>query len=279
MVTNHFSGLCMAMAWLTLAIACSKSDPLGNSKGCIANGKAMNAALMTGENLPKGTLSLTFDGGPSAYTAEIGEYLWQNEIQAAFFVTGRQVVKHSEVLGRLKEVGHLVGNLSYNEASLLSSPDPVQAIRRTDELITPYVTGNMFLFRPPMGLFSDDLAKKIDRAGMSKYVGPIGWDVGTSHDPAPQRSLDLDCWASLQDADACATRYLEAIRTSTKGIVVFHDLHPDTLALVRKVVAAALSESFLFVRLDAIPRVKQMIDTNGGMFGKIGGEAACNDYH
>ena len=271
--------LLIMAAWLTLASGCGKTDPWQTKIGCINNGVPMGSTLITGANLPDNSLVMTFDGGPSDFTAQIGEYLWQNGIAGTFFIAGRQVARHDQRLERLKAIGHLVGNLSFDGRALPDSPDPIQAIRRTDELITPYVTGNMFLLRPPMGVFDDDLAAKMDHAGMRKYVGPIGWDVGSTNAPAPPAPLDLDCWQAGQDPDGCATRYMQNIRTQRKGIIVIHDSEADSPALVKKIITLASSESYGFIRLDAIPQIKEMIDSNGGTYDKHGGDAACNDYN
>ena len=280
-VFPRVSALLTASITVTLfyGTACSsKNDPFHNKTGCASNGQPMGTVLFTGTNLPDNSLVLTFDGGPSDYTAEIGEFLWQNDKRATFFVTGRNVHKNDDRLQRLKGNGHLVGNLSYDNVSLNDSPDPLQSIRRTDELITPYVTGNMFLFRPPQGSFSDDLAYKVQRAGLKKYVGPIGWDIGSVSEGGGLAALDADCWQMKQDPEVCASRYMQAIHAKRKGILVFHDIFPNSLALVKKVVAQAISESYGFIRLDAIPEIKAMIDRNGGVFDQNSGDYACNDY-
>ncbi len=58
-----------------------------------------------------GQLMLTFDDGPDAkYTPELLDLLSREGVQATFFVVGKSVAQHPEILRRIVKEGHMVGN-------------------------------------------------------------------------------------------------------------------------------------------------------------------------
>ena len=59
---------------------------------------------------------LTFDDGPSPIVTEaILDVLKQYDIQATFFVQGRNAVQYPELVKRAHEDGHVIGNHSYSQ--------------------------------------------------------------------------------------------------------------------------------------------------------------------
>ncbi len=58
---------------------------------------------------------LTFDDGPSpSVTEEILDVLKQYDIQATFFVQGRNAIRYPEIVKRAHDEGHIIGNHSYS---------------------------------------------------------------------------------------------------------------------------------------------------------------------
>ena len=65
------------------------------------------------------TLYLTFDEGyENGYTAKILDVLKENQVPAAFFVTGPYIKKESELVKRMTDEGHIVGNHTVNHPSV-----------------------------------------------------------------------------------------------------------------------------------------------------------------
>jgi peptidoglycan-N-acetylglucosamine deacetylase len=116
-------------------------------------------------------IALTFDDGPSSYTAQILDILKRNKVHGTFFVIGQSVGGRGAVLRRALAEGNAIGNHSWNHASLaggaggqLSSTNA--AIRRATGY-TPCV------FRPPYGATSGLLVSQARSAGMDTIL----WDV------------------------------------------------------------------------------------------------------
>ncbi|WP_054958598.1 polysaccharide deacetylase [Paenibacillus dakarensis] len=60
------------------------------------------------------TVYLTFDDGPSELTEEVLDILKKKDIKATFFVLGAQAKVRPEMIRRIHEEGHVIGNHTYN---------------------------------------------------------------------------------------------------------------------------------------------------------------------
>ncbi len=62
------------------------------------------------------TVYLTFDDGPSNRTAEILDILKEQDVQATFFIVGREGARHKDLMKRIVEEGHTIGVHTYSHA-------------------------------------------------------------------------------------------------------------------------------------------------------------------
>ncbi|NMO98070.1 polysaccharide deacetylase family protein [Paenibacillus lemnae] len=60
------------------------------------------------------TVYLTFDDGPSGLTGEVLDILNTYKIKGTFFVLGQQAERRPEIIGRIHEEGHAIGNHTYD---------------------------------------------------------------------------------------------------------------------------------------------------------------------
>lgn len=153
-------------------------------------------------------IALTFDDGPDEWTTpRILDVLEKYEVPAAFFVIGRNVERHPELLARIHGDGHMVGNHSYHHARLGTFRRLRywrQELARTGDVIAPIVGGTPRLFRPPMGFRNRHIARAV-REG--RYVVTT-WTV---------RALD-----SLNGSAARILKRLE-LRSEAGSILALHD--------------------------------------------------------
>ena len=112
------------------------------------------------------TLVLTYDDGPGQMEAEPGvpgprtlelaKYLHEMNIRATFFVIGKHAESHENILKELAKLGHLIGNHTYSHPAgdqtgwSGDKVDQISEIKRTHEIIKPYVAEKLF-FRSPGG--------------------------------------------------------------------------------------------------------------------------------
>ena len=86
------------------------------------------------DNTPK-SLYLTFDEGyENGYTGKILDILKENEVPAAFFVTGPYLKKETELVKRMVDEGHIVGNHSVNHPSLPSIANDAELMKEITDL-------------------------------------------------------------------------------------------------------------------------------------------------
>lgn len=214
------------------------------------------------------TIALTFDDGPNPHTAEVLDALREMNVRATFFVVGRQARRYPEMLARITREGHLLANHSANHARLNTryAANPrllTDEIREVHDQIAPRMApGDKFYFRAPYGYWKSAHAGILNAdPELSRYVGPIFWDVGgdiaMSRDGYVMSAADWECWRIKWSAKTCAKGYLREIRRKDGGVVLMHSIQVNSAALVREVVPALIEEGYRFVRLDQVPQYRQ----------------------
>ncbi len=228
------------------------------------------------DRLPPGTLCFTYDDGPGQAdpghdgpgprTAELGEYLHAQGVPATFFAVGKFAETAGAILARLRLLGHLVANHTFDHPSLpafvAQGGDVIDQLTRTNSAIGPCAQGPLTFFRAPYGDWRlrgetlSNVARVLNRSAMrSSFIGPIGWDIDAG---------DVGFWRDGRSAADCGLAYLEAIQSAGRGIVLMHDSTADideirtknqALGLARWLVPRLRQLGFRFVRLDEVPQV------------------------
>jgi peptidoglycan/xylan/chitin deacetylase (PgdA/CDA1 family) len=96
----------------------------------------------------KKTIYLTFDDGPTpGVTTQVLALLHQYNARATFFCLGSQVEKHPDMMGLIKEKGHVIGNHGYQHFDgFFTSTRTYVKNAEAGALLT-----ESKLFRPPYG--------------------------------------------------------------------------------------------------------------------------------
>ena len=247
---------------------------IGRDPSCKGSPTGISPIALTGSSLANKELSLTFERSPSNRTAEFSTYLQSRGIGATFFIEGQRV-STTDTLVALRNEGHLIGNGTVSHADLTQTPDLLTEIRQVDDLITPYVVGDIFVFTAPEGRFEKKTAEYLNVQGLQKYVGPIGWDIG---DETSAVSIDATCSQDGLSPSACAQRYLEKITEEKRGIIRFTEDAFDLPQLLRELIPNLEAALYKFVRIDQIPNIKKEILKRGGQPGVVADAGGCNDY-
>jgi len=99
-------------------------------------------------------VSLTFDDGPAEpFTRQVLDILREHQVPATFFVCGKNVEKHPDMLRRIVAEGHEVGNHTYSHLFVYfkSRRRMAEEIDRTQAVIEGVVGFRPNVFRPPYG--------------------------------------------------------------------------------------------------------------------------------
>ena len=139
---------------------------------------------------------LTFDEGYEAgYTGQILDVLKENDVKAMFFVTGHYLNSQPELVKRMADEGHLVGNHSYDhlDHTAISDDEMVEDIESCQQLITDTVGYEMpKFFRPPSGVYSIRTLEKAQEMGYKTIFWSFAYkDWDTSAQPTVEEAFDM----------------------------------------------------------------------------------------
>ena len=123
---------------------------------------------------------LTFDEGyENGYTDDILDTLKEKDVSAAFFVTMPYVKQNPELIKRMIDEGHIVGNHTVNHPSMPSITDDEKLKKEIMELHN-YMIENfdyeMTYLRPPKGEFSERTVKISRDLGYSTVLWSSAYD-------------------------------------------------------------------------------------------------------
>ena len=126
----------------------------------------------------KGKIALTFDDGPHPfYTEQLLDGLKKRDVKATFFVTGAHAELHPDIVKRMSEEGHCVGNHTYSHLQLKASnkEEFKKELIKTNEIITG-ITGEEVLYvRPPYGTWDKKIETELNMFPVLWNVDPLDW--------------------------------------------------------------------------------------------------------
>lgn len=136
---------------------------------------------------------LTFDEGyENGYTDDILDTLKEKGVQAVFFVTMPYVQSEPELVQRMIDEGHIVGNHSVNHPSFpeISLEECQQEIMELHDYVKENFGYEMSLFRFPMGEFSEADLKVVQDLGYRSVFWSFAYrDWLVDEQPDPQEAI------------------------------------------------------------------------------------------
>ncbi len=186
-----------------------------------------------------GTVSLTFDDGPSAsVTPRLVRILGRADVPATFFMVGQRVASAPATARQVARAGHVIANHSYAHADMTtqSSAQVAATLRDTDAELRRAGVVPTRLMRPPYGAINDSVRATVRRSG---YV-PVLWDI------------DSRDWTGLSSS-TIAARILGSLRPGRSNVVLQHDgvgNSPASVDAVPRVISEARRRGYCFVALD-----------------------------
>jgi peptidoglycan-N-acetylglucosamine deacetylase len=101
-----------------------------------------------------GELALTFDDGPNpAWTPQLLDVLERHKVRATFFLLGGFAQAEPELVRRIAQAGHLIGNHSWShpDLSCLPAKEIRDELSRTSVALEQMTGSPVRYFRPPFG--------------------------------------------------------------------------------------------------------------------------------
>ena len=122
---------------------------------------------------------LTFDCGYEAgYTETILDALKENDVKATFFITAHYLNTASDIVKRMIEEGHIVGNHTVNHKCLpdISDDDIKKEIMNLHNGVYEKFGYEMTYFRPPKGEFSERVINITKELGYTTVMWSSAYD-------------------------------------------------------------------------------------------------------
>ncbi|MCM3442664.1 delta-lactam-biosynthetic de-N-acetylase [Metabacillus halosaccharovorans] len=132
----------------------------------------------------KKEIYLTFDNGyENGYTEKVLDVLKERKVPATFFVTGHYLDTEPDLVKRMVDEGHIVGNHSWYHPDLTTQSDSefkkeLESVRLKVEELTDQK--GMSYLRPPRGIFSERVmadAKELGYTSVFWSLAFVDWKV------------------------------------------------------------------------------------------------------
>lgn len=178
-------------------------------------------------------IALTFDDGPHPYyTEQLLDGLKERDVAVTFFVTGEHATLHPDVILRMKEEGHLIGNHTYSHMQLEAGNREIfkEELLQTSQVIKEITGEEVGYVRPPYGIWDKTLEEELNMFPVLWNVDPLDW---CSEDVA---GIVNRVVAKAQDGD----------------IVLMHDYYATSVTAALAIVDRLVEKGFVFVTVDEI---------------------------
>ena len=178
-------------------------------------------------------IALTFDDGPHPrYTEKLLDGLKERGAHVTFFVTGANAEKYPEIVKRMQEEGHLIGNHTYHHVQLTAANGEQfrEEIISTNEAIREITGEDTEYIRPPYGAWNKKYEEELN-------MFPVLW------------TIDPRDWC-MDDASCIVKNTLKRVKEN--DIILMHDQYQSSIAAALRIVDELQEEGYEFVTVDEI---------------------------
>lgn len=181
---------------------------------------------------------LTFDNGyEQGYTADVLDVLKEESVPATFFVTGHYVKSEPDLIKRMVDDGHMIGNHSYHhpDFTVLTKQRMKKEVDELQEAVAEVSNQKELTYlRPPRGMFNEQTLEWANELG---YIH-IFWSLAfVDWDTAGQKG-----WKYAYD------QIMEQIHPG--AIVLLHTVSSDNAKALAKVIKELKEQQYEFRSLD-----------------------------
>lgn len=178
-------------------------------------------------------VALTFDDGPHPYyTEQLLDGLKERGVHVTFFVTGEHVELHPDIIKRMHDEGHLIGNHTYSHIQLTKSNREKfkEELVKTSKVIQEITGDEVIYVRPPYGTWDKKFEEELNMI-------PVLWTVDT-----------LD-WCS-KSASGIVNKIITKV--DDNDIILMHDYYDTSVTAALQAIDRLLEEGYEFVTVDEI---------------------------
>lgn len=177
---------------------------------------------------------ITFDDGIVRGNSEkILDILREKNVKATFFVLGNTISRNQDILKRMAEEGHSIGNHSYShrkEIIYKSSDSLKNEIDKTSDLILETIGKAMYLFRPPYG---SKIIKGQNYQKVLKDYKVILWNV----DSNDSRVKDIK-------AEQIYKNVVAQVQNKRSAIILMHETKTESVKALPLIIDYLIESGF-----------------------------------
>lgn len=186
-------------------------------------------------------VAITFDDGPCNHTTpKVLEVLTRHNIEAAFFLIGKNFEQNFEIARQIEKEGHLIGIHSYGHESAFPFYSKARMVGEMNKCIS--LLGqlgsryNKIYFRPPFGVTNPNIASAIKETGAVS----VGWNI---------RSMDTTLDLGKQgERKKCIDKIMK--RLAPGSIILLHDRLEHSHTLLEELITSIHSAGYKIIRFD-----------------------------
>lgn len=178
-------------------------------------------------------VALTFDDGPHPeYTPKLLDALKERGVKATFFLIGKNAKVHPEIVKRIADEGHVIGNHTMNHAEItkMSDADAFFEIDENRKLLEGIVGMPIEYMRPPFGAWQKSLENKVNALPVLWSVDPLDW--------------------TTENTEEIVRRVIEEVEDD--DIILLHDYYKSSVEAAIRIVDILQAEGYDFVSVDEL---------------------------
>ena len=228
-----------------------KSHSYGVAKNGVANEISINTQKYFDENgfnafcldtkSKDKVLYLTFDCGyENGYTSKILDILKEKNVPSAFFCTLPQVKENPELIKRMINEGHIVGNHSVTHPSFaeITTEQMIEEISGMEKYLKENYNYSEPYFRFPKGEYTDNALKVVDSLGYTS----VFWS-----------SAYADWDLNNQKGEKYAFEKVTS-RLHPGAVILLHSVSPDNANALGSIIDEACRQGYKFCSLRDYPK-------------------------
>jgi len=176
-------------------------------------------------------VALTFDDGPHPfYTEQLLDGLKKRGVQVTFFVTGEHASLHPDIIKRMYEEGHVIGNHTYSHMQLRQDNRETfkKELQQTNQVLKELTGEDVVYVRPPYGTWDKELEKELNMIPVLWSVDPLDW--------------------CTEDVQTVVRRVKEKVKDNS--IILLHDYFDTSVTAALEIVDELLEEGYEFVTVE-----------------------------
>ena len=165
---------------------------------------------------------------------------------ATFFLVGEQAQYYPDLVLRMQQEGHQVGNHTWSHTRLEGvQPQVIQSeVGRMEAFLHGILGGNRYWLRPPYGQVTEGTEKMLS-------VPMVKWSV----DPRDWESRDVE------------QVYFSMLRSvQENSIILLHDIYPSSVEAALKLIDALGAQGYCFVTVEELLRLNGIEPQAGALY-------------